>query len=59
MKKIKIYSIIIIMAALLGIIIGKFLGSLEVNPVLVVIICALLGGLFGQKMYIYLDKRIK
>ena len=58
MKKIKIYSIIIIMALLLGAIIGKFLGSLGVNAILVIIICGLLGGLFGQKMHNYLDKKI-
>ena len=59
MKKIKIYSIIIIMGALLGIIAGKFFSSLDVNIILAMIICGLSGGLLGQKMYNYLDKKIR
>ena len=58
MKKIKIYSIVIIMALPLGVIISKFLDSLGVNTIFILIACGLAGGLFGQKMCDYLDKKI-
>ena len=58
MRKVKIYSGVIIPAGLLGFIIGFVLGKLGVPIMVTVLICGLTGGFFGQKMLHYLDKRI-
>lgn len=59
MKKVKIYSIIIIMGFGIGMGIGKVLGNLGIHVALIVILAGVCGGFFGQKMFSYLDKKIK
>ena len=58
MRKVKIYSGVIITAGLLGLIIGSVFAKLEIDSMVTMLMCGLAGGFFGQKMFGYLDKRI-
>ena len=58
MRKVKIYSGVIIIVGLLGVLIGFILGKLGVHLMQIMLICGTAGGFFGQKMFGYLDKRI-